>query len=89
MNDKIQTIADEIIAYSDGSFNIEWGEAYEALTPEEQSEVAQIVNDNIANCDGCGWNFLIESLQQHSDGQCYCWRCYEDVIGEDEEENEE
>jgi formylmethanofuran dehydrogenase subunit E len=89
MQDKIQEIADEIIAYSDGAFHIAWNEAYEDLTPEEQHEVAQIVYDNIAGCDGCGWNFMVESLEQHSDGQCYCWRCYEDVIDADEEETEE
>ena len=89
MNDKIQTIADEIIAYSDGSFNIEWDEAYEALTPEEQSEVETLVFDVIGNCNSCGWHFTWDSMETHNDGECYCWHCYEDKIGEDEEESGE
>ena len=84
---KIERIADEIIGYSDGAFHIAWSEEYEALTLEEQQEVEQIVYDNIANCDGCGWNFSIDHLEQYSDGGCYCWQCYQDKI--DEEEHEE
>ena len=82
MNEKLELIADEIIGYSDGAFRIDWSESYEELTPEEQSEVAQIVYDNIADCGGCGWNFLIDNLEQHSDGQCYCWQCYEEETEE-------
>jgi len=89
MNEKLSIIADEIIAYSVGSFNIEWGEAYEALTPEEQSEVETLVFDTIGNCGGCGWNFTYDSMETHADGEPYCWRCYEDVIGEEEGEEDE
>jgi hypothetical protein len=85
MNEKLTAIADEIIAYSDGAFHIAWSESYEALTPEEQSEVATIVYDSIGNCNDCGWHFDFDSMETHSDGECYCWRCYEDVIAEDEE----
>ena len=86
---KIERIADEIIYSSDGSFNIEWGEEYDELSLEERGEVENIVYDNIANCDGCGWNFMIDHLEQHSDdGGCYCWQCYQDKIDEEEEETE-
>jgi hypothetical protein len=82
MKDKIQTIADEIIGYSDGAFHIAWSESYEALTLEEQREVEDIVYDVIGSCGGCGWNFTYDSMETHADGECYCWRCYEDVIEE-------
>jgi hypothetical protein len=85
MNEKLTAIADEIIGYSDGAFHIAWSESYEALTPEEQAQVQEAVYDEIYSCDGCGWNFYVDSMETHSDGQCYCWRCYEDVIAEDEE----
>jgi hypothetical protein len=39
MNDKLAAIVDEAIDYSDRSFNIQWPEGYEELTPEEQREV--------------------------------------------------
>ena len=42
----------------------------------------------IANCDGCGWNFIIDALEQHSDGGCYCWQCYQDKLDEEEEDEE-
>lgn len=82
----IERIANEIIEYSDGAFHIEWGEEYENLTIEERQEVDAIVYDNIANCDGCGWNFIIDALEQHSDGGCYCWGCYQDNLDEEEED---
>lgn len=82
----IERIANEIIEYSDGAFHIEWGEEYENLTIEEQQEVEAIVYYTIANCDGCGWNFIIDALEQHSDGGCYCWGCYQDNLDEEEED---
>ena len=88
MNDKLTTIADEIIGYTDGAFNIEWSEEYNALTPEEQQQVADMVFDAIGECGGCGWHFTYDSMETHSDGECYCWRCYEDVIAGDEESEE-
>jgi hypothetical protein len=88
MNDKIQTIADEIIGYSDGAFHIAWNEAYEDLTPEQQAKVADMVFDVIGNCNGCGWHFTYDSMETHSDGECYCWRCYKDMIDADEESEE-
>lgn len=89
MTDKLATIADEIIENSDGTFHIEWGEEFDTLTLEERREVENIVYDNIADCDSCGWNFSIDHLEQHSDdGGCYCWRCYQDKIDEEGEEFE-
>jgi hypothetical protein len=89
MNEKLTAIADEIIGYSDGSFYIAWGEEYTALTPEEQSEVDTIVYDSIGNCNECGWNFTYDSMETHSDGESYCWHCYEDVIEREEGEDNE
>lgn len=89
MNEKLTAIADEIIGYSDGAFNIAWTENYESLTPEEQEEVSEAVYAEIYSCDGCGWNFHVDNMETHADGECYCWRCYEDVIEREEDEDNE
>jgi len=84
MNDKLNLIADEIIEYSDGTFHIAWNEEYEALTPEEQQQVQDEVYKEIGNCDCCGWNFTIDSMEYVENGEYYCWRCYEDLEEEEE-----
>ena len=84
MKTKLEEIADEIISYADGAFEIPWGEAFVLLTPEEKNDVEQMVYEAIANCDCCGWNFNLESLDEHDSG-LLCWRCYEDAVAEDEE----
>jgi hypothetical protein len=89
MDTKLEQIAREIVGYSDGSFYMEWGESYEALNAEEQSIVADAVYDEIGNCEMCGWHFMYESMETHADGCCYCWRCYEDMIAEEELEEEQ
>ena len=88
MCNKLNLIADKIIGYSEGAFHIEWSEEYEALSFEEQAKVEDMVFDVIGNCNGCGWNFTRDSLNTHSDGECYCYRCYEDILEEDEESEE-
>ena len=87
--EELELIANEIIGYSDGAYDIAWGEEYKALTLEERQIVEDYVFEVIGTCDSCGWNFTLDSMELHSDGQCYCWRCYEDKIEEDEEESEE
>jgi hypothetical protein len=89
MNEKLTAIADEIIGYSDGAYDIAWGASYEALTPEEQAEVQNVVYEEIRSCDSCGWNFTIDSMENHADGESYCWRCYEDVLETEDEEDVE
>jgi hypothetical protein len=84
MTDKLGLIADEIIGYSSGSLNIEWTEEYDQLTYEEQLKVQELVYDEIEDCSGCGWNFHNEELEQYSDGEGYCWSCYQEI-----EESEE
>jgi formylmethanofuran dehydrogenase subunit E len=86
--EELEIIADEIIGYSDGSFNIEWGEEYTALSLEEQNQVDEMVFEVIDNCDACGWYFIWDSMETHSDGECYCWRCYEDKLEENEEDED-
>jgi formylmethanofuran dehydrogenase subunit E len=83
---KLEAIADEIIGYSSGSFNIGYSEAYEELTPEEQTKVDGIVNEAVGNCDECGWYWMYEDMERHSDGGCYCWQCYKDVLDREEED---
>ena len=52
--------------------------------------VEELVYASIGNCNECGWNFTYDSMETHADGECYCWRCYEDVIEREEgEETEE
>jgi hypothetical protein len=81
----IDEIAQEIIDGSDGSFNVEWGEDYSALPLYKQAQVEEIVWQEIASCDGCGWHFHVDNLEQHiASGDCLCWHCANDR----EEENE-
>lgn len=83
MDNKLIAIAEEIIEYSDGSFHIAWSEEYDALSISEQRQVEDVVYDNIASCDGCGWNFSVDSLEQLHEGS-FCWQCYDDVDEESE-----
>jgi len=84
--EELRTIADEIIGYSDGSFHMEYSDEYDALTPEEQAVVDDIVNTEIGNCEACGWHWTYDNMEQHSDGAHYCWECYRDVLAEEEDE---
>lgn len=86
MANKIEKIANEIVGYSDGAWTIAWSEEYEALTQQEQQKVSDLVFEQIGDCYGCGWNFMYDSLETDEHGECYCWRCYEDKLAEDDEE---
>lgn len=86
MND-LTEIAEDIIACSDGAFYIQHNEEYYALTAEERAKVDGMVYEDIQNCDACGWNFHYDSLSQTETGEQFCWRCYEDSL-EDEDEEE-
>jgi hypothetical protein len=83
---EIMAIADEIAEYSDGSYYIEWGEVFETLSEKERKEVETLVYENIDNCSGCGWHFHTDHLDEHEEGNLYCWRCYEDLQEEEDED---
>lgn len=86
---ELDAIADEIINYSDGSFYMEWGEEFEALNEADQKYVEDQVYAAIGNCSLCGWHFTSDSMDVHdSDGEPYCWRCYEEVTAEEEEDED-
>jgi hypothetical protein len=83
--EELDRIIEETISYSDGSFYMSWGDGYEELTKEEQDKVAKEVYQEIHNCDGCGWHFHVDNLEQYiASGDCLCWHCANDR----EEENE-
>ena len=84
----LEEIAEDIIGYSDGSFGIEWGEDFERLSAEDKQTVHDMVYEQIADCNHCGWHWSVDNLEE-VDGECYCWRCYEDVIEREEEEQDE
>lgn len=82
----IEEIAEDIISFSDGSFYVEWGEDYSALSLDDQAKVEEIVWQEIDSCACCGWHFNVNSLSGHddADGQV-CNSCYNDL---DEQANE-
>ena len=83
----IEEIADDIIAMSDGSFSIYWGEDFDALSESDQRKVEDMVHEEISNCDCCGWNFNNQSMEigALTDG----WLCYQCAQAEQEEAEEE
>ena len=84
--DKLETIANEIISYSDGAYHIGYTEEYEALSPEDRIRVMDFVYQEITSCDCCGWNFHVDSMENFPDsGEQLCWRCAEDRHQEEEE----
>jgi hypothetical protein len=89
----VEEIADDIIGYSDGSFDIGWSEDYEKLSYEDRTAVETLVHNAISNCDCCGWHFRTEDMETYVDsGELLCYRCAEDrenELEEDEEEDED
>lgn len=85
--EELETLAAEIAYNNDGSFHLEFGEEYEALTKEEQSIVFDLVWEDLANCDECGWHFLQDNLEvDKATGDCLCWQCHSQREDEEEEE---
>ena len=85
-DDELQTMADSIAQYSDGAFHIAWDEDFEALDRADQETVRDKVFEQLGDCGLCGWHHLYDSMETHSDGEHYCWRCYEDILESEEEE---
>lgn len=88
MSEKLATIADETIAYADGSFNLNYSEEYHNLTLEEQGKVEELVFEQIGNCDECGWHFNYENLETVDGHGELCWSCASNVNDEDESDEE-
>lgn len=86
-SDLIEQIADDIIGYSDGSFNRYHPEEYDELTLEEQKAVDDTVNLEIAACAVCGWNWHVNNLE-HSEklGEAVCHYCWDDAEGLEDED---
>jgi len=87
MDEKLLVIAEEIIAYADGSFYLEQPEAYYNLTLEEKSKVDDLVFEQIGNCDRCVWHFNYDNLETVDGHGELCWACANNV--EDEDESDE
>ena len=88
MNEKLVAIADEIIAYADGSFYIDQPEEYDNLTVEEKGKVDDLVFEQIGNCDECGWNFNYDNLEMVDGHGELCWACASNVDDEDESDED-
>lgn len=86
----LDEIAQDIISGSDGSYYITWGEDFERLAEADRERVEAMVWEEIASCDGCGWHFHLNNLEQHIDsGDSVCWRCDSDREEENESEDED
>lgn len=84
----LEEIAQEIIDGSDGSFHMEWGEAFEQLEEPARSQVEERVWEEISSCDCCGWHFHVDHLER-IDGDMVCWKCEDDIRAAEYEEGEE
>lgn len=70
----IVEIAEDIIAFADGSYSIDWGNDYDNLSKEDQTKVLDMVYAEVACCDECGWHFHKDNLEEY-DGECICRTC--------------
>jgi hypothetical protein len=85
----LEEIANEIIGGSDGSFYIEWGDDFQKLDEPDRSKVEDMVNEEIASCDCCGWHWHVESMENFADtGDSLCYKCAEDRREEKEEDKD-
>jgi hypothetical protein len=86
----LEEIANEIIAGSDGSFYMEWGDHFERLEEPARSQVEDMVNEAITSCDGCGWHWHVESMEHFDDsGETLCYKCADDRYNEEEEDEDD
>ena len=86
----LEEIAQDIIGSSDGSFYMEWGEYFEQLEEPARSQVEDMVNEEIASCDCCGWNWHVESMEHFDDSnETLCWKCADDRPTEEEGDEDE
>lgn len=85
----LEEIAQDIICWSDGAYQVEWGEDFAALELADRERVEAMVWEEIASCDGCGWPFHVNSMEQHLDsGDNLCWKCEQDREELESEEDE-
>lgn len=83
----LEEIAQDIIDWSDGSFYIEWGDDIDQLSDADHSKVEEMVYAEIGCCDGCGWHFHVDNLEQVED-ETLCRKCAEDARNNEEDEDE-
>ena len=84
----LEEIAADIIDGSDGSYHMEWGDDIERLSDADRSKVEGMVWQEIACCDGCGWHFHADNLEQ-VEGENLCWKCAQDAEEDEEGESDE
>lgn len=77
--EKIEQNINEGISGSDGAFSLYYGDTYEELTPEEQDQVREVIEQEVQPCETCGWNWHVASMS-HSEqaGGLICYKCEED-----------
>lgn len=89
MEDKIALIADEIIGYADGSFHLYRPDEYDTMTIEEQQKVDDLVDEEVGNCEICGWNWTYNSMEQHEHHGWLCGHCESNLEDEEDESDED
>ena len=83
----LEEIAAYIIDGSNGSFYMEWGDDIEQLSDSDRSKVEDMVWEEISPCDCCGWHFHHGDME-NVEGDNLCWKCAEDALEEEDEEDE-
>lgn len=84
----LEEIAQDIIAGSDGSFYMEWGDDIERLNDADRSKVEDMVWEEIDNCASCGWPWHVDHLEQVN-GESVCWKCADELENEEEDDEDE
>lgn len=82
----LEEIAQAVIAESNGSFYIEWGEEFEQLNSADQQRVEDLVYREISPCECCGWHWHVDDLETVNH-ELVCWKCASDI--EQEETDDE
>lgn len=82
---KILAIANEIIEGSDSSFSLGYSEEYQKLDTKEQSEVNELVEEQIQSCGSCGWFFHVDTMEASIEFDAeVCWKCAGAELQEEE-----
>lgn len=87
---------ESIISYLDGDMSSTGAEAmihseYNGMTIDDLTDEEKEELDNrLSDCQGCGWTYDLQNMEQIEDIGDMCWRCaedhYEDYGRLDEEE---
>lgn len=82
--EELQDIADEIICYSDGVYDIQYTDKYYSLSFADKNTVRDMIFEQIDNCEECGWFWDVDHLDSlPNSGELLCWQCLQHLEEEE------